>query len=176
MKHSLVLLRGVNVGGVVLKMDDLRALLAGLGFKAVRTYIQSGNAIVEGGGGAAAMEKSIATALSEKLGLEVGVIVKGRDELAAIVAEHPFATGDNDKELYVTVLGGRPDEEGKREILGLGSDTEKFAFGEGAVYALYLQGYGHAKFTNNYLEKKLKVRCTTRNWNTMRTLLAMMDE
>ena len=64
----LALLRGVNVGGVVLKMDELRCLLLGLGFEKVETYIQSGNAIFE----SAARE---ASALEAAIGMAIGATV-----------------------------------------------------------------------------------------------------
>lgn len=45
MSTYLALLRGINVGGVVLRMDRARELWAELGFENVRTYVQSGNII-----------------------------------------------------------------------------------------------------------------------------------
>ena len=41
----VILLRGVNVGGVSVKMAELRELLAGLGYDEVKTVLASGNAL-----------------------------------------------------------------------------------------------------------------------------------
>jgi len=41
-------LRAINVGGKnLIKMEDLKKIFESLGFKNVRTYIQSGNVIFE---------------------------------------------------------------------------------------------------------------------------------
>ena len=61
----LVLLRGINVGGKnKLPMAALKSFLEGLGFEQVRTYIQSGNAIVQSDLAAA----SIARKMEKELG------------------------------------------------------------------------------------------------------------
>jgi uncharacterized protein (DUF1697 family) len=44
MPRYIALLRGINVGGGnMMKMDDLKAVFAGLGFENVVSYINSGN-------------------------------------------------------------------------------------------------------------------------------------
>ncbi|HEY1922653.1 MAG TPA: DUF1697 domain-containing protein, partial [Tepidisphaeraceae bacterium] len=47
MPTFIAMLRGINVGGNMLKMDRLREIWSKLGFKNVRTYIQSGNVIFD---------------------------------------------------------------------------------------------------------------------------------
>ena len=48
MKTYILLLRGINVGGHnLIPMKALTALLTGLGFKNVKTYIQSGNVVLQ---------------------------------------------------------------------------------------------------------------------------------
>ena len=47
MARVVLLLRGVNVGGVTVRSVDLRALLADAGLGEVRTVLASGNAIVD---------------------------------------------------------------------------------------------------------------------------------
>ena len=47
MKTWVIFLRGINVGGHnKLPMAELRASLSGAGFETVKTYIQSGNIIL----------------------------------------------------------------------------------------------------------------------------------
>lgn len=172
----LALLRGVNVGGVVLKMDELRGILLGLGLDKVTTYIQSGNAIFETARkDAAALETAIAAAIGKEKGLDISVMVRTSAEAARIAAVHPFATGDNEKALYVTVLGSTADPKGLAEISGLKDVSERFEGRDGVVYGLYGAGYGRSKYTNTYLERKLKVACTTRNWTTMRQLVEILE-
>ena len=48
MKTYIALFRGINVGGNnIIKMKDLVELLEGLGAKQVKTYIQSGNVVLQ---------------------------------------------------------------------------------------------------------------------------------
>ena len=48
MKTHLALLRGINVSGhSMIKMDALKLALERIGFKNVKTYIQSGNVFVD---------------------------------------------------------------------------------------------------------------------------------
>jgi uncharacterized protein (DUF1697 family) len=45
MTHYVALLRGINVGGHVVRMDRLRALFAEAGLSGVQTFIASGNVL-----------------------------------------------------------------------------------------------------------------------------------
>ena len=45
MTHYVALLRGINVGGHVVKMDRLRALFAEAGLSGAQTFIASGNVL-----------------------------------------------------------------------------------------------------------------------------------
>ncbi len=49
MPRHIVLLRGINLGpNNRIAMPELRALLTGAGFEGVRTYVQSGNIVLDG--------------------------------------------------------------------------------------------------------------------------------
>jgi uncharacterized protein (DUF1697 family) len=173
----LVLLRGVNVGGVVLKMDDFRLILDRLRFTGIRTYIQSGNAIVESGRtDIRRMERDIREEIVKEKALDAGVFVRTGEDVRRIASSHPFDTEGNAADLYVTVLGSLPDKEGVKELMGLEGSVERFKVRGDVVYSSYGLGYGKARFTNNELEKKLKTMGTTRNWRTMQKLLGMMEK
>jgi uncharacterized protein (DUF1697 family) len=87
----LALLRGINVGGHVVKMERLRELFTELGFTHVRTYIQSGNVFLE----TAQTDRKILTQtielhLHQALRYEVPVFLRTIPELEQIVAINPF--------------------------------------------------------------------------------------
>ncbi|HLG77625.1 MAG TPA: DUF1697 domain-containing protein [Ktedonobacteraceae bacterium] len=89
--HYIALLRGINVGGHVVKMERLRELFAEIGLTRVRTYIQSGNVFFE----SAHPDRSILTRtiehhLHQTLGYEVPVFLRTVPELEQIVASDPF--------------------------------------------------------------------------------------
>jgi uncharacterized protein (DUF1697 family) len=88
----VALLRAVNVGGRgSLKMTDLRAVAAGLGFTAVQTLLQSGNLVFEAKGKkAAALEQALRAALKKHHGIETDFLVRSARELDAVIAANPF--------------------------------------------------------------------------------------
>jgi uncharacterized protein (DUF1697 family) len=91
MPRFVVLLRGVNVGkGNRVPMAELRALLEGRGFGAVRTLLNSGNVVVDAPGrSAAAHAKTVHGAIEDEFGLDVAVVVKSKAEFLAAVDEVP---------------------------------------------------------------------------------------
>ena len=111
----VALLRGVNVGGRNrLAMADLRAILESLGHAHVRTYIQSGNAIFTTdasgeAGSETALASTIRAGIADRVGLEVDVIVRSRDDLAEALAAVPFRAADP-KRLLIAFLAETPSE------------------------------------------------------------------
>jgi uncharacterized protein (DUF1697 family) len=89
----VALLRGINVGGHnVIAMTALVETFAAAGYADARTYIQSGNVIFEARTrDARALETKLARALAKAHTYEARVVVRSRDEMAAIVAGMPKA-------------------------------------------------------------------------------------
>ena len=177
MPRYVAFVRGVNVGGVVLKMEDLRKMLEYIGFTKVSTYIQSGNAIFDSKqANKRKMESEIAQEIKNKLDRDVAVIVKTVDEVRRIAGSHPLAElGDEDK-LYVTILAydpTGPDIEILKETM---NDVDRHEVANRVVYSYYGNGYGNSKRSNNFIEKILKVSATTRNWSVIRKLAELATE
>mgnify|MGYP003117953361 FL=1 len=89
----IVLLKGINVGGhKKVPMADLRNLLTTSGFKNVKTYIQSGNVILESATkDIAKIESDITAVILKHFGFEVSVLVKTRVDLERIFKASPFS-------------------------------------------------------------------------------------
>jgi uncharacterized protein (DUF1697 family) len=167
------LLRGINVGGNKrIAMADLRSLVEGLGHESVKTHLQSGNVVFASpkrsdAAIAAGMEKAI----KAELGMDVSVMVRRANELAAVLKAAPYGTRTSDhKRLHVAFLSEKP-----RAAAVKGFGIENFAPDEMTVigreaYLLYPDGYARTKLTNAVLEKKLGVRATSRNWRTVEAL------
>lgn len=87
----IALLRGINVGGHIVKMEYLRELFTELGFTQVRSYIQSGNVFFET---EQADREIVAHALEQHLhqalGYEVPVFLRTIPELEQVMALDPF--------------------------------------------------------------------------------------
>lgn len=173
----IALLRGINVGGHKrMKMADLRALFESLGFAEVGTYIQSGNVIFDKDDRSEAQViAAIQQGIENRFGYEVPIIVREHDELEAIIESSPFVDFDAAQEgtrYLVSFLGKRPDEQKIDVIHSLVVPPEKLFVQGREVYLHSPAGYGNSKLTPNFLEKKLGVTATTRNW---KSLLKLQD-
>jgi uncharacterized protein (DUF1697 family) len=95
MPRYVAFLRAVNVGGRVVKMDELRRLFEGAGFDGVETFIASGNVIFSSPSTTtAAVEETIERALASALGYAVPTFVRTTREVAAAAVHVPFPARD----------------------------------------------------------------------------------
>src|SRR5690348_3826853 len=87
MPRYVALFRGINVGKAKrIAMADLRQLLEKLGYTAVKTLLNSGNAIFSGGAGANSKHaERIRAAVAKQLGVDAMVIVKSAQDVAGIM-------------------------------------------------------------------------------------------
>lgn len=69
---------------------------------------------------------------------------------------------------HFTFLTGKP--EAKVSLGGTEYAPDRYFVGDGVVYVYCPNGYGRTKISYNFFERKLKVRATTRNWNTTNKL------
>ncbi len=172
----VALLRGINVGGKNrLAMKDLAALCEGLGCGEVRTYIQSGNVVftapARAAGGLAA---GLSAAIAGAHGLTVPVVLRGADELAAVVAGNPFLTGDVDAaRLHVAFLGAAPAADRAARLDPERSPPDAVALVGRDLYMHLPNGVARSKFTNDYLDRTLGTVSTLRNWATVLKLAEM---
>jgi uncharacterized protein (DUF1697 family) len=171
----IALLRAVNVGGHnKLPMAGFRALLADLGHDDVRTFIQSGNAVFSSDRhDIDAMEREIEAAIRQAFAVETPVFIRTSDEMAAVVAGNPFP---EDGILHVAFLSDHPDESRLAQFDPQKFEPDRFAPGDRALYLLYPNGVHKSKLTPTAIERQLGVKQTTRNWNTVNTLLEMAQE
>jgi len=163
----------------MIKMDALRKMFEDLGYTNVQTYIQSGNIIFQTEGAEPhALEKTIAEGIHNYFALDVPVMVITVSELLQIVSDNPFLN-DSSRDvahLHVTMLLEKPEATRIQLLQQTSFPGEEFVIIERAVYLHCPNGYGRAKLTNGFLEKKLNVTATTRNWKTTTELLRMASE
>lgn len=180
MSTYLSLLRGINVGGHrSVKMEQLKALYAGLGCRKVQTYIQSGNIIFQSEEvSPQELAKALATAIAEKYAFDVPVVVMELNELRQIVADNPYRN-EKAKEascLHVTFLAEVPGREKTEQMQREVYLPEEFSLAGRAVYLYCPNGYGNSRLTNGFFEHRLQVAATTRNWKTVNELLRLAEE
>jgi uncharacterized protein (DUF1697 family) len=176
MPTFVALLRGINVGGKnKVPMDGLRALCQKLGFSEVRTFIQSGNVLLEGGGQPAEVEARIEAGIARTFRLEIAVVVRTAVRFAAYLDENPFPGPSKEDPSHV-LLGlskARPAKgaaEALRERAAAGERVE--AVGD-ALWFHYPNGIGRSKLTPALIAKLAGSSLTARNVTTVRKLVEM---
>lgn len=175
MKTYISILRGINVSGQkLIKMDALKKSYENLGFQKVATYVQSGNVIFKASETEPGrLEQLIYNQIFRDFGFEVPVIVLTVEKLKNVVDNNPFVS-DTAKDpgfLYVTFLSATPGKFENVAIEAKKQDGEEIFFTNEAVYLYCPNGYGRTKLNNNFLESRIKVSATTRNWKTTNELL-----
>lgn len=174
MTKYIALLRGINVGGQKkILMADLRALLASAGFGDVQTYIQSGNVIFSSSEGIDFQQK-ISEVIQNNYGFDVTVLVKTVDQIEAILSKCPFSEEKKEKS-YFTLFHQTPTSIHLSELDLSGYPDEECYLTPQCVYSYYHKGAGKAKCHNNFFERKLEVKATTRNYKTMTKLVALVS-
>jgi len=171
MRTCISMLRGINVGGhKKVTMEQLRRCYESLGFDGVRTYIQSGNVIFEQQTAeGAVMVDRIQTGIKRSFGLDVRVIFRTKEEMLSVIKNSPFKDLDQGK-VHVTFLSEKPASPPLKEIDAARDRAEKVSVSGREVYLFCPNGYGKTKLSNQFLEGKLNVYATTRNWRTVNAL------
>jgi uncharacterized protein (DUF1697 family) len=168
----IALLRGINLGARnKVAMADLRALFEELGADDVSTYVQSGNVVFRSTRSRAQLRQATVEGISERLGLDLTIVLLTNAELARLEQGNPFASSQPDPvKLHVTFLAERPQAGRVRELRKLEFEPDEFEVAGTAVYLHCPQGYGRSKLSNAFFEKQLGVAATTRNWRTVKAL------
>jgi uncharacterized protein (DUF1697 family) len=178
MSRQIAFLRAINVGGHVVKMDRLRGLFEGLGFRDVVTVIASGNVLFDANAkDVSALERRIERHLEKELGYAVATFVRSPDEITAIAAHEPFAksrqrTGKSG--LYIGFLKSAPPAEVCRAVDGCLTPVDELRIHNRELYWSVNGLYSESKFGGAALEKLLKGSTTIRNVTTVQRIAAMV--
>lgn len=174
MTTYISILRGINVSGHnIIKMEQLKKMMANLGFENVQTYIQSGNIVYH-------TKKADPSKLNERIKKEIqkefGFVVPVQtftiDTLETILQHNPFTKHSIDIAfLHVTFLTDIPDSNKVEILKSYDTKNDTFEIIAQCMYLYCPNGYGNTKLTNTFIENKLKVGATTRNWKTCNELL-----
>ena|SRR6187431_3246300 len=168
----VILLRGVNVGGVTVKMAELRELLTGLGYDEVKTVLASGNALATSDASASEVKAAVEGALKARFGYDAIVHVLTLDALRAAVDGYPFPRGRDGWHDYALFVS---DTDVKAALLALDIDAahEQAAGGDGVVYWTVPKGDTLDSELGKAIGKpSFRPHLTSRNLNTLDKLLA----
>lgn len=164
-------LRGINVGGVLVKMVDLKEVFASLGFQNIRTLLASGNVIFEANN--TEQDKLVSVieqGLEKQFGRHIDVLVRKMTEIQRLVNSDPFkgipvtpAT-----RLNVTFFTEPSTSSLKIPYESPGKNLRIVSVAEGAIASVVtlIEGRGTVDLMG-FLEKQFGKKITTRGWNTI---------
>ncbi len=182
MRYAL-LFRGLNVGGrAAVKMADLAACLREAGFGGVRTYIQSGNAVLEADCDEAALLARVREAYERHFGMPCELTARTAAQLRAAVAGLPFtaeeiaaaeALNPHTEHLYGYFLPAPPAPETLDVLAQWDWGGDRLHAAGRDLYLLLADGVRTSRLVQRLA--RLLPAATARNWNTVRKLLALLD-
>ena len=172
----VALLRAVNVGGIRITMDDLRALAASLGYGNVRSLLQTGNLVFDGERERpAALERRLAKVTGRRLGVVTEFFVRTSSEWSTAIEANPLidAAVRDPSHLVVVFLQESPSGEAVRALRSAIAGPETVEVVGRQAYIAYPEGIGRSGLTLSRIERALGTPGTGRNWNTVRRIGAL---
>ena len=168
MTAYVALLRAVNVGGRLLKMEDLKRVAGEVGVESPKTFIASGNLLFTSNKAEAVVKKQLEKALTDHMGKPVELMVRTAQELAETVKTNPF-----EKEPGNRVAAIFFDEAPAADAIKAAKNVanERLAPGKREIYVHYPDGQGRSK-----LKLGTKAPGTARNMNTVAKLAELLKE
>jgi uncharacterized protein (DUF1697 family) len=170
MPKYVAFLRAINVGGnTLVKMADLKQMFESAGLENVQTYIQSGNVIFESSAADVdSLGKQLEQELEKATGKRIQLFVRTMREVRMIASTPPF-TANGEQTVHVVFLAQRPDKQQQQAVLALQSEADDFAVKGREVFNLR-RDRAKSIFSNNLIEKILKLPATTRNLTTIKKI------
>jgi len=172
----IALLRGINVGGnTMIKMAELKTSFASLGFENVATYINSGNLAfntrkTDGNKLASCIE----AAIEKDFGKLIPVMIREQDDIARIIDANPFVGEfESHKEMHVLFLTENMPKDKEQQLLESAPEGERYAANGREIYCHLPKGVIDSLLGKSFIEKKLKLAVTGRNWRTVEKLISL---
>lgn len=175
--HAL-LLRAINVGKHrQLPMAELRDLLIDLGYADVSTYLRSGNVVLrnpahEDG----LLGQHVEQAIASRFGIDVPVIVRTRDEIAAVIARNPLADRlDDPAKVFVSFLPAPLDDARVGAVDPGDYEPDQFRVDGREIYFWCPDGLGKSTLSPQFWKRIGATSGTVRNWNSVTAIMGMLD-
>lgn len=168
MTSYAVFLRGINVGGINIKMADLREALKSRPFASVKTLLASGNVVLASELKPAAVKKEFEACLREAFGYDAWVVVLTASRVAELVEACRYPADDRTTHTYITLAS---DTAALDELFTAGESlggVEQTRLGpEASAWLAPAGGTLDSPFSKLSAKPKYKASTTTRNLRTM---------
>jgi uncharacterized protein (DUF1697 family) len=171
----VALLRAVNLGAHnKVPMPALRTVLTDAGFTGVRTYVNSGNVVLDSTlRSPAKVGQRVHDLIAEHFGVDTPVMMRTGAELAAVYDWNPFpdAAADHPHLVAVLHLSGEPEAARVEAFLAADYAPVRVAHRGEEVVIDWHDRSGRPRVDSAL--KKLGVHATARNWRTLTALVEL---
>ncbi len=172
-QRFVALLRGINVGRAKrVSMSELRDAVESVGFREVRTLLNSGNVVLSGGRiGPEVVARRIEQAVLDRVGVDARVTVLTASDLESVIEENPFLDLATDPSRYLVAFLRAP-EKARATLAPLASQRwtpEAIAVGTRAAYLWCAEGIRDGRLVTA-VGRLLGDEMTSRNWSTVTKL------
>lgn len=155
-------------------MPELRDAVAAAGFENVRTYLHSGNLILDSDFSPEHVTAECVRVLHTTFGHQVDVLVRTTEELAAIVERNPLRdVAVEPKRYIVTFLSAEAGEPALEKLRAVAAPLERLTAIGREIYSWHPPGQARDPLWEKLGSARLGVMATSRNWTTVLALLAM---
>ncbi len=178
----IVLLRGVMPTGMnkIPKMSYLVEILEEAGFEEVKTYIQSGNVILQTSYSKPKVEKIVHDIIREKIGADLKIIVKTKEEIITAINKNPFVKDYELSGVHLTFTNDNVDDDISvdkiTKITSKDYGEEKLHIGSQCIYTFLPKEAVKRKLDTVYIEKQLGISATMRKLTVVQRLAEMCED
>jgi uncharacterized protein (DUF1697 family) len=172
----VALLRGINVGTAKrVAMADLRDLMTGLGYRDVRTLLNSGNVVYSAPSRSGDPGRRIETEIEKRLGVHSRVTVLTAAELEVAVRGNTLLkVATHPSRLMVGALATRDDRSLLEPLTRKRWGLERLALGERVCYLWCPEGIIKSPLMKA-IDRTVGDAITSRNWSTIQKLQALVQ-
>ncbi|HEX8457781.1 MAG TPA: DUF1697 domain-containing protein [Pyrinomonadaceae bacterium] len=174
-KTYIAFLRGINIGGHRVKMEELRALFSALGFGRVRSYIQTGNIFfdTDDAEARAALTRKIEEHLATALGYAVPTFLRTIPEVESALRLDTFRhlTASPDTRFLITFISRPLAATLKLPHVSPKQDYEILQATRGEVFSLLRVVGGRAGNPAPFIERSCGAKTTSRFYRTTAEIL-----
>lgn len=174
----IALLRGVTPTGKnrIPKMSFLVEILEKSGLKNVKTYIQSGNVILETELSKEETAKLIHNTIAKEIGADLSVIIKEKNQLQIAIEENPFNENYDFSRIHLVFTNDIMNEDELKKLKNKDFGDEKFIIGSKCLYMYLPKSASSKRLNTNYLEKQLSITMTMRKLNVVEHLVGLCEK
>jgi uncharacterized protein (DUF1697 family) len=181
MTTYLILLRGINVGGKnKMAMAELKKCFEELGFENVRTFIQSGNVILQSKLSAKTIAEKIEDALPRTFKLDsslIRVLVLSEKEFLEIIKDKPEGFGAHPEKYHsdvIFLMGISVDD--AMEVFNPREGVDEIWPGKDVIYSQRLSSQRTKSRLGKIIGTKPYRSMTIRSWSTVTKLQKLLAE